>query len=249
MKVLFRMIVFACLSVGMTSAPSYADESSAVHSEKKIAAVSKAVKKLIQKKSIAGAVTMVSWKGEIIHLDAQGMRDIKDQAPLQTDTLFRIFSMTKPVTSVAVMILVERGDIRLDEPAETYLPELKGLKVHRKGKPKRKMTVRHLLTHTAGLTYGFFSNTPVDKMYNRNHPLYSASNTQMMEKLTQHPLLFQPGKKWHYSVSTDVLGALVERVSGESLGAFFEANIFRPLEMSDTSFYVSSDKIKRFSSS
>ena len=107
---------------------------------------------------------------------------------------------------------------------------------------KRKITVLDLLRHTSGLTYGFFSNTPVDKMYLKNHPLYSHSNKEMTQKLTQNPLIFQPGKKWHYSVATDVLGDLIERVSGQSLGDFFKENITGPLKMVDTDFYVSKEK-------
>lgn len=205
----------------------------------------------MQKKSISGAIAMVYWKGEIIHYSAHGMRDVQEKKTLQKDSLVRIYSMTKPVTSVAVMILREQNKIKLDDPISMYLPELAQLRVHRSknSKSEVEVTIRDLLRHTSGFTYGFFSNTPVDRMYMKKHPLYSSNNREMTKKLSSYPLLFQPGKKWHYSVSTDVLGDLVERVSGMSLEEFFTENITKPLGMNDTSFYVRKEKINRFASS
>ena len=214
-----------------------------------IAPLSKKLERFVQKKSIAGSIAMVYWKGDIIHYSAHGMRDVREKKPLEKDSLMRIYSMTKPLTSVAVMMLREQKKLKLDDPISLYLPELSNLKVYRSKDLTREMTVRDLLRHTSGLTYGFFSKTPVDRLYMKNHPLYSSTNREMTKKLSAYPLLFQPGEKWHYSVSTDVLGDLVERVSGMSLSDFFARYITEPLGMSDTSFYVPKEKIDRFSSS
>jgi len=246
---LFLISLFAVLCVPN----GYAQEPPVVHyqSDAEIPKLSKSIQKMIDKKAIAGAIVMVSWKGKIIHYHAEGMRDIKEKSSLQKDSVVRIYSMTKPVTSVAVMMLHERGLLQLDDPIEKYLPEFQDVGVHHKRRVlplKRSITIRDLMRHTAGFSYGFFSNTAVDKMYMKNHPLYSRNNREMTKKLSAYPLLSQPGKKWHYSVATDVLGDLVERVSGMSLGEFFAQNITKPLSMNDTSFSVSSDRIDRFSS-
>ena len=217
-----------------------------------IPSVSLAAQTMVDSKSIAGAVVLVSHKGDILHLSSHGLRDVKEQLPMEQDTIFRIYSMTKPVTTVAAMILYEEGKLGLDDPIEQYVPEFKDIEVYRKRKTipvNRKPTIRDLMRHTAGLTYGFFSNTPVDNMYKKNHPLFSESSAVMIDKLTQYPLLHQPGEKWHYSMATDVLGYVVEQVSGKSLGAFMQERIFDPLKMSDTAFHVQKSKIERFSSS
>lgn len=214
-----------------------------------IAPLSKKLDRFVQKKSISGAIAMVYWKGEIIHDSVHGMRDVRGKKRLKKDSLMRIYSMTKPLTSVAVMMLHEQNKLNIDDPISKYLPELSDLRVHPSKEPNREISIRDLLRHTSGFTYGFFSKTPVDRMYMNNHPLYSANNIEMTRKLSSYPLLFQPGKKWHYSVSTDVLGDLVERVSGMSLGGFFAKHITGPLGMNDTSFHVSKENIDRFASS
>jgi CubicO group peptidase (beta-lactamase class C family) len=165
--------------------------------------------------------------------------------------------MTKPITTVAAMILVEEGKIRLDDPVATYLPELSGMRVHA-GKADRDETVEatreptilDLMRHTAGLTYGAFGDGPVDKMY-REKNMLSRDGTlkDMMEKLGKTPLMFQPGTRWHYSVATDVLGRVVEVASGKPLDEFFAERVFTPLDMKDTGFYVPADKLDRFASS
>jgi CubicO group peptidase (beta-lactamase class C family) len=214
--------------------------------------VSQAVQQLIDKKKIAGAVVLVSHKEKVIHFGAQGLKDVEEKSPLKKDDIFRFYSMTKPITSVAALMLYEEGKLDLDAPVALYLPEFENVKVL-KGKKQvplqHPLTVRHLFTHTAGLTYGFFSKTPVDKLYNNDHPIFSKDNQEMVAKLSEHPLLFHPGDKWHYSMATDVLGHIVERVSGESLGEFLAKRIFEPLNMVDTAFHISEAKLPRFSSS
>jgi CubicO group peptidase (beta-lactamase class C family) len=209
------------------------------------------VQKMIDAKEIAGAVVMVSHQKQIVHFDAQGLRDLEEQLPMEKDTLFRIYSMTKPITTVAAMMLVEQGRFKLDDPVENYLTEFKGVKVFKEGKAvttKNKMTIRHLMTHTAGFTYGYFGKTAVDAMYKKDHPHWRRNNQEMSQKLATYPLLYEPGTVWHYSLATDVLGALVERVSGQSLAVFFEQYIFKPLQMNDTAFYVPKKKVQRFAS-
>ena len=249
---LFFSLGLLCLFVSQATCFSFATATPEVVVSTEIDDVSTAVQKLIDAKQIAGAIVMISHNNEIVHHSSQGMRDIKEKSPLKKDDILRIYSMTKPITSVAALMLYEDGKLELDAPVAQYLPEFKDLKVL-KGKKRvplnQPMTVRHLLTHTAGFTYGFFSKTPVDKLYNEDHPLFSKSNQQMVDKLQRYPLLFQPGEKWHYSVATDVLGVLVERVSGEDLESFMSKRIFKPLQMVDTAFYVSEENQSRFSSS
>lgn len=229
--------------------PSFAENASSKHSDD-WQSISSVVEKILAAQEVAGAQIVVQYKGETVYNQAFGYRDIESKAPLQTDSVYRFYSMTKPITSVAVMMLVEEGKIDLQGPVSEYLPELKGLTIHKaKRKGAQTVTVHQLLTHTSGMTYGFFGNTPVDKMYQRVQPLYSSNNSEMMSKLASLPLLYEPGTSWNYSIATDVLGALVERVSGQSLGEFFHERIFDPLEMIDTTFQLRSNQVDRFTTS
>ncbi|MBN2377750.1 MAG: beta-lactamase family protein [Sedimentisphaerales bacterium] len=233
----------------------YAKPEAVGMSTAKLGEIVPAAQKLIDDEKIAGAITMVARKGKIVHFEALGMRDIAAGKPMTKDTIVRMYSMSKPVTSVAVMMLVEKGQVRLDDPVAKYIPEFKGLKVYGETSAgeaeyqtqEREMTVRDLLRHSSGLTYGLFSNTPVDQMYRESKIMGSKNLSEMVENLGEIPLLYQPGTKWHYSVSVDVLGYLVEVVSGEKLDEFFEKNIFKPLDMKDSAFYVTQGKRNRFS--
>ena len=220
-------------------------------SAEKLGRVSTTVQGLVDEEKIAGASVLVARKGKVVFFETFGMMDKEAGKPVDEDTIFRFYSMTKPVTSVAVMMLVEQGKIGLDDPVSKYIEPFKGLKVYDESgahaEPAREMTVRDLLRHTSGLTYGFFGNTAVDKTYRENGILdRETSLDDMVEKLGAIPLLYQPGTRWHYGVSTDVLGYLVEKVSGESLDVFFERRIFAPLRMEDTAFYVPQDRADRF---
>ena len=201
----------------------------------------------------AGAVVVVLRHGRIAHFSANGWLDIENQVPLQQDTIFRIASMTKPLTTVAGLILWEEGLLKLDEPVSKYLPDLKGIKVYVDGDgdlskyapAKQEMTVRDLMRHTSGLTYGG-GDTPVDQLYqekisfDHNEPLH-----EFVDKIIRLPLKYQPGTRFEYGVSTDVLGRLVEIQSGQSLAEFFEKRIIAPLEMHDTGYSVPDAKINR----
>lgn len=224
-------------------------------SSAKLAQMQAAAQQMVNEEQVAGIVAMVARRGKVCHFEACGSRDVEAGESMQRDTIVRIYSMSKPITSVAVMMLCEQGDVLLDEPVETYIPELGGLKVYGENaqgqpahaEPGRKVTVRDLLRHTSGLTYGIFGDTPVDRMYRQKGILGNKDLKEMVGRLAEIPLQNQPGTKWHYSVSTDVLGHLVERVSGQTLDVFFAEHIFTPLDMKDTGFYVPEGKHERFS--
>jgi len=205
---------------------------------------------------MAGAVGMVLRNGRVAYTDAWGMRDVEAGDPMEEDDIFRVYSMTKPITSVAVMILYEEGHFFLNDPVGRYLPELAERPVARLSEAagaediptdpaRRPVSIKDLLRHTSGLTYGAFSNTPVDQVYRERGVLDQPTLEDMVTELGSIPLAFQPGTRWHYSVSTDVLARLVEVVSGQSFDTFLEERIFDPLEMEDTGFYAPSSKHDR----
>ena len=200
---------------------------------------------------VAGVMTMVARHGQVVHWDAVGYRELASSDPLEPDDLFRIYSMTKPVTSVAIMILVEEGALALDDPVSTFLPEFTDIRVlasdGQRVSPSRPMTIEHLLTHTSGLTYGFFGNSPVDQLYREAATYTEATDlVDLIHRVTAQPLVASPGERWNYGVSTDVLGRIVEVASGESFDVFLHSRIFEPLGMEDTAFWVPSDKQSRF---
>jgi CubicO group peptidase (beta-lactamase class C family) len=205
---------------------------------------------------LAGVVTLLAREGEVFHFERFGYQDLASQKPMELDMIFRFYSMTKPITSVAVMMLYEAGHFHLDDPVSTFIPELDGLKVFDgMGQTGAKLvpqqipiTIRQLLTHTAGLSYGHYEDEQMDQTYHDdtlNDP--DISLKEMVEKLSHLPLIGQPGTAWRYSFATDVLGRLVEMISGESFDSFLKDRIFDPLGMDDTAFYVAEDKLDRLS--
>lgn len=250
------LAVCALVSAALAQEMPLAKPADVGMSGEKLAQVNAAVQKLVDEQKVAGAITVVARQGKIVHFETLGMRDVENNKPMEPDTIMRFYSMTKPITSVAAMILYDEGKFRLDDPLAKHIPELEGLKVYRESEngeteyvePKRPATVRDLMRHTSGFTYGIFSNTSVDMMYRQKFVFGSDNLQAMVRKLGEIPLLYQPGTKWHYSVSTDVLGYLVERLSGEKLDVFFQERIFEPLDMKDTGFYVPKDKVDRFAS-
>jgi CubicO group peptidase (beta-lactamase class C family) len=203
---------------------------------------------------IAGMVTMLAREGHVFHFERFGLANIESGKPMELDAICRIYSMTKPITSVAVMMLYEEGYFQLDDPVSKYIPELGDLKVSvgmGQTGPKlvdqeHPITIRHLLTHTGGLSYRHFQDTPVDAMY-RNADLLNPDSTlkEMIGKLGQLPLVTQPGTAWRYSVSTDVLGYLVEVLSSMPFDRFLEERIFQLLGMTDTGFHLPEHKLDR----
>ncbi len=197
----------------------------------------------------AGVVTLVAREGKVVHFEATGRMGIDNDKPMQRDTLFRIYSMTKPVTSVALMMLYEEGKFLPSEPVEKYLPAMADMKVYRADRAPTpaatKMTIGQVLTHTAGLSYGFHPDHPVDQLYGEAQIWNSKDLNEFVEKIAALPLRFEPGTRYHYSVATDIVGALVEKLSGQSLEAFFQQRIFAPLQMDDTFFSVPENKRER----
>ena len=212
----------------------------------------------VEKGVIPGAIVLVARHGRIAMFEPIGMLNPETKAPMTRDAIFRIYSMSKPITSVSTMILFEEGKLALNDPVSKYIPKLGGLKVGVEkpdpsgGKPtlelvpsQRDMTIQDLLRHTSGLTYGFFGNTLVKKMYVESKVWNDyPSNAELIDRLAKLPLANQPGTTWDYSHSTDVLGRLVEVITDKPLYEFEKARILDPLGMKDTSFYVT-DKSKQ----
>jgi CubicO group peptidase (beta-lactamase class C family) len=204
----------------------------------------------VESGKLPGWLVLVARQGKIAHLSTHGMRDVASGAPMRPDTLFRIYSMTKPVTSVAIMMLHEEGAFELTDPVSDFIPSFADLRVYSGGTahaPQTRpagedMRIWHLLTHTSGLTYAFHYLNPVDELYRRAGFEYGMADDLDLagccDEWAAMPLLFDPGTAWNYSVATDVLGRIVEVVSGQSLDEFFRTRIFEPLGMTDTGFAV-----------
>ncbi len=199
---------------------------------------------------VSGVVTMVARRGELVHWEAVGYRDIEDQTLLEPNDILRICSMTKPITSVGVMMLLEDGGISLDAPVSQYLPDLARLQVYTSAgvvPPTSPVTIEDLLGHTSGLTYGLFGETPVDSLY-RSEDVFSGDLENLVEEVSGLPLLGHPGSLWNYGVSTDILGRVIEVVSGQPLDEFLKDRVLEPLGMTDTDFYVPPEKSPRLAS-
>jgi CubicO group peptidase (beta-lactamase class C family) len=210
--------------------------------------VDAAVGRLIDGGGLAGAVVAIVHGDTLAHLETYGAMDLASQAPMRADAIFRIYSMTKPITTTAALMLVDEGKLTLDDPVAEHIPVLAGLQVYGpegNHEPARPMTVRDLMRHTTGFTYGMFGDTPVDALYAEAQPLAAANLEEMMNRLAHLPLLCDPGSCWNYGVSTDVLGRVVEVISGQPLDAFFQARIFEPLGMVDSGFWVPEEKLDR----
>ena len=223
--------------------------------KKRLRRITKKMQQYIDRGELAGTLTLVARQGKVAHFEMQGLRDIEAKQPMTEDTLFRIYSMTKPITSLAVLMLYEEGHFQLMDPVATIIPAFNKEKVFVKPTlsgwqlidPERPITIRDLLTHTAGLSYGIFGESPIDQRYLEGNLLrHDLPLDQMVEKLAEIPLLYQPGTSWQYSIATDVLSRVVEVVSGQSFDQFLTQRIFKPLGMTETGFYVPQDKMDRF---
>ncbi|WP_304190639.1 serine hydrolase [Phenylobacterium aquaticum] len=227
---------------------SAADPQSVGLSPAGLGATDQALAELIAQGELAGAVTLVARHGRIVHRSVQGVKDLASGAPLTQDTIFRIFSMTKPVTGVAMMILHDRGLWSPDDPIAKHLPEFEGVRV-RTGEGTEPAahapTLRELLTHTAGFGYGFNPDDPTDAAYMAAGVWTSKSLAEFSRKIATAPLAYQPGSRWRYSLSMDLQGAIIEKLSGQSLPEFMQAHIFGPLGMVDTGFHVPAAKLPR----
>jgi len=207
---------------------------------------------------LAGMTTVVMRRGELAFAETVGKADVERNKPMRPDTIFRIYSMTKPLTSTAIMMLYEEGHFQLDDPVSKFIPGFANPRVYAGGSrgkiesvpAEREINFRDLLTHTSGLTYGFMESNPVDALYRAKDGVdFQTADTslkQVVDKLATFPLIAQPGKAWNYSVATDVLGYLVEVISGQPFQVYLREKVLTPLGMVDSDFHVPADKHERF---
>ena len=227
-------------------------------SSQRLGRINQVMQKYVDEKKLAGMVTLIARRGKIVHFDKFGMADVDAKKPMQTDALFRIYSMSKPITSTAVLMLFEEDRFRLTDAVHQFIPAFKEVKVldaavnaeKRLIEPRRPITIRDLLTHTAGLSYGFDDNFYIDDLYRRDvwgkqdrHP--NMTLEEMVTEIARIPLAFHPGSNFRYSMATDVLGYLVQVVAGLPFEDFLKQRIFDPLGMVDTAFYAPPEKAGR----
>ena len=239
-------IIWTALVGVMLARPAVAVEPGLVIAPQRLQRLDAFMEGYVDRRQLAGSSILVAQHGRTVYAKNYGYRDLASKAPMTADTIVRLYSMTKPVTGVAMMILYEEGKWSLSDPVTMYIPEFAQLKVYAgadaKGEPRltpaaRPPTLGELMSHTAGFAYGI-SGSPVDKMYQKLEPLSAPSLKEMIQRLAQLPLAYQPGTQWQYSVSVDIQGYLVEKLSGQSLPEFMRSRIFEPLGMKDTGFAV-----------
>ena len=224
-------------------------------SSKRLERIKPAMQLYVDQKRFSGISTLVARRGQVVHFEQSGWMDSESQVPMAPDTIFRIYSMTKPVICTALMALYEEGRFQLWDPVAKYIPAFGKARVLVGNLPEgasevdlaRPITIRDLLTHTAGLTYDFLEDSPVSELYRQAKLMHDASRSleAMVKELARLPLAYQPGTKWHYSLSIDVAGHLIELISGQPLGDFLKERIFEPLGMEDTGYYVPPEKRRR----
>jgi CubicO group peptidase (beta-lactamase class C family) len=249
MRRLFPLVLLAALGCATRGGevPVAAPEQVGLSSGK-LHRIGPVIEEMIEKKKIAGEVLLIAKDGEIAYQKAWGRMDLEAGKPMRTDTIFRIYSMTKAIVTAAALVLFDEGKLGLDDPVGKWIPELKDLPVQAADgvrKPTRPPTVKDLMLHTAGFTYGG-AGRPSDKLYGEKKPLEAKDLDDMAERLAAIPLAYDPGKDWIYSVSIDVLGLVIERVSGMKLDRWLEERIFKPLDLKDTGFSVPAEKLDRF---
>lgn len=225
-------------------------------SSEQLARISPVMEQFVKDNQMPGILTLVQRKGKVVHLGKFGMMDIEAGKRMQEDALFRIYSMTKPIVSVALMMLYEEGRFSLNDPVSKFIPAFSKTKVYAGLTPlgsklvdqDPEITLHHLLTHTAGLTYGWFFDSPVEDLYREILPnifLRTQTLEEVVDRIAELPLVFQPGTQWRYSYATDVLGLVVQVVANMPLANFLEEKIFKPLDMTDTAFHVPAEKLDR----
>jgi CubicO group peptidase (beta-lactamase class C family) len=218
-------------------------------SDERLARIPRFLQGAVEAGALPGALTLLWRRGRVVHQSMVGMMDLRRAVPMREDAIFRLYSMTKPVTAVALLMLMEEGRIALDDPVAHFIPGFANLRLQDGSAPGSTMTVRDLLRHTAGFTYGFHNRTPIDAAYRAQK--IADMDTEgglpaMIAQLEKLPLEYSPGEAWIYSVATDVVGYLVELVSGRRFGDFVREKILAPLKMTDTDFQVASAKRDRF---
>jgi CubicO group peptidase (beta-lactamase class C family) len=258
-SILVSLIVLCSPNVLAQVLPTATPENVGMSADR-LARVDDFVARHLEARHFAGAVALVARRGKVVHFKAYGMQDIESRVPMSKDSIFRIYSMSKPITSVAVMILYEEGRFLLSDPVSRWLPEFKGIevgvervddktgqKVLKTEPTHREISIRDLLRHTSGLSYGTWGDSLVDDMYvDKEVLLWKGTTIQAtVSKLATIPLKQQPGTVWQYGLSTDVLGRFIEVVSGQPLDEFLERRIFSPLGMKDTGFFVQPEDADR----
>jgi CubicO group peptidase (beta-lactamase class C family) len=227
-------------------APAAAPESVGISSER-LGRLHRGMQAFVDRREVGGIVTLIARDGKVVDVSASGFQDVESRTAMRSDTIFRIASMSKPITSVAVMMLYEEGKLLLTDPVSRFIPAFKGQRVIAEGgttvPARREITIRDLLSHRSGLSYGFLNAGPVGDAYRKEGvtdglTLTALTLEQGIDKLAAQPLMAQPGAAWNYSLSVDVLGRVVEVVSGTSFDVFLRDRIFKPLGMTDTSFEV-----------
>ena len=222
-------------------------------SSARLARIAPVMQSYVSERGVVGISTMISRRGEIVHAEQYGFQDKEAGTPLAPDTIFRIYSMTKPVVSTALMLLHEEGRFQLEQPVAQYLPAFGATKVLADNgllvDQARPMQIRDLLSHTSGLTYDFMADNPVAQMYRDARIMNDATRPldALIDELATIPLAFQPGTRWHYSVGIDVAARLIEVLSSQALGDFLRDRLFDPLGMDDTGFGVADDQLGRLS--
>lgn len=223
-------------------------------STERLARIRPVMEKYVGKDKMAGVLTLLARRGEVVHTECVGLMDREAGKPVQPDTIVRLYSMTKPITCVALMTLYEHGCFQLADPVSKFIPAFADLKVYagedasgvKLADLEREVNVRDLLTHTSGLTYHFLENGPVEAMYRQARVNTNIPLADFVDGLLKMPLAFQPGSSWRYSMAHDVVAYLVEVLSGKPLDVYLRENLFSPLGMVDTGFYVPEDKLDRF---
>ena len=255
------LAIGASLSFGQvlhadTGWPEQADGAAAAgFAPETIAQLDAAMEKLVEDQDVAGIIWLLAKDGKIATFETAGMGSIEDNLPMEQDALFRIYSMTKPVTGVALMMLHEQGLWDFDDPVSKFVPELANLQVmvrhNEAGEMQlepltRQPTMRELLNHSAGFGYGLSGNDPVNNLFRDRNVLAATDLNDMIARMADIPLLFQPGEEWYYSIAVDIQGYIVEKLSGQRFGEFLDEKIFSPLGMNDTAFYVQEADRARF---
>ena len=274
-RIIWTGLVLASLLSGPASAReigSSSPERQGVSSDR-LEHITRFMNAKVEDGTMVGGMGVIARNGKVVYSQTYGQADREAGRAMEEDAIYRIYSMTKPVTSVALMMLYEEGKFRLNDPVARYLPELANLEVAlstagtgmvsdgtvsrsigegdaelvgQTRAPARQPTIRDLLTHTAGFTYGIFGNTEVDQLYRKTQMMGELNLEQFVKTLGELPLQYEPGTQWHYSVSVDVQGRLVEVLSGLTFGEFLQQRIFGPLGMIDTAFFVPTEKLPRF---
>lgn len=261
----FRLLAASlALSLGLGGAPAFAADTwptqeagaaAAGFTEQGIEALDAAMAKIVADQDVAGMVWLLARNGEVATFETAGLARVDDQAPMTLDSLFRIYSMTKPVTGVALMMLHEQGLWEFDDPVSKHAPELAGIQIMSSYdddgnmelvSPTREPTMRELLNHSAGYGYGLSGGDPVNTAFRDLGVLASKDLDDLIAKVAEIPLLFEPGERWSYSISVDIQGYIVQRLSGMRFGDFLEQKIFAPLAMNDTRFFVKAEDVGRF---